>query len=550
MSAPSLKPISEVARDFGLYPSEVQPYGDHMAKVSLEAVERARGQPRGRLVLVTGMTPTAKGLGKTLTSIGLSQALRRLDRRAVVALRQPSMGPVFGIKGGATGGGVSNVEPRENINLEFTGDFHAVAAANNLLSSLVDHHLYMGNALGLDPSQITHRRCLDVNDRSLRNVLLRYGEGAKAITREEHFVITAASEVMAILSLTSSIADLKRRLGAMLVGYRLDETPVTAQDLKAPGAMAVLLREALKPNLVQTTEGGPALVHGGPFANVAHGTNSVLADALALGLSEFLITEAGFGADLGVEKFAHIVAPSAGLSVDATVIVANVQSLKMHGGKPKDKLEEPDPAAVAVGLANLDQQVTILKTLGMVPVAALNRFPSDTDEEVQVVLDHCRRRSVACSEHRFFAQGGAGGLELARAVERVARSGESRLRPLYGPSDPVEEKVEVLASKIYGADGVDYTPEARNDLRRIEAVDATARLPICMAKTQASLADDPKLLGAPRGWRLKVRRLYPRTGAGFLVVQAGSIELLPGLGKSPAAWGMDITDAGQVLGLR
>jgi formate--tetrahydrofolate ligase len=454
------------------------------------------------------------------------------------------------VKGGATGGGRSCVEPRESINLEFTGDFHAVTAANNLLSSLIDHHLYSGNPLGIDPSQIIHRRCLDINDRALRRVLLRYGEGPRVVTREEHFVITAASEIMAILGLSTSLADLKRRLSSMLVGYRLDESPVFAGELKAPGAMAAILRDALKPNLVQTTEGGPALVHGGPFANVAHGTNTVVADQLALGLADLVITETGFGSDLGAEKFVHIVAPSAGLKVDAAVLVVNIPSLKMHGGRSKEELGIPDPKAVEAGLPNLDHHVAILKSLGMVPVVALNRFPTDTDREAELVLDHLRGNRVACAEHHFYAEGGAGGQELAREVERVALSGTSRMTSLYRTEDAIEGKIEVLASKVYGADGVDYGPEAREDIRRIAAVEAFARLPLCVAKTQASLSDDPALKGVPRGWRFRVRRIFPRSGAGFLVVQAGNVELMPGLGKKPAAWDVDISDEGQITGLR
>jgi formate--tetrahydrofolate ligase len=498
-------------------------------------------------VLVTAINPTPAGEGKTTTTIGLGQALWRIGKRAITCTREPSLGPCMGMKGGAAGGGYAQVLPMEDINLHFTGDFHAITAAHNLLAAMVDNHLHQGNALGLDVRQITWPRVLDMNDRALRDIVIGLGGRGNGVPREAGFVITVASEVMAILCLASGIPDLKARLARMIVGYTRDGRPVTAGDLKAPGAMAVLLKDAIKPNLVQTIENTPAFVHGGPFANIAHGTSSILATRLALKLGEYVVVEAGFGADLGAEKFFDIVARQAGFQVSATVVVATVRALKLHGGQPQSELARENLPALGAGLENLAKQVENVKAFGLTPVVALNRFPTDTEAEVEACLALGRELGVEVVLSEVWAKGGAGGVDLARAVVRAAEAGETA-RPLYDLSLPLSDKIEVIARTIYGADGVDLSPAAERALRRYTEL-GFGGLPVCMAKTPYSLSDDPSRLGRPQGFRVHVRDVELAAGAGFVIPILGDILRMPGLPKAPAAERMDLTDDGRVVGL-
>ncbi|HVL88315.1 MAG TPA: formate--tetrahydrofolate ligase [Candidatus Thermoplasmatota archaeon] len=538
-----MRPLREVVAELGIPETDLEPYGHHKAKLSLDLVARLRRAPRGKLVLVTGMTPTKHGEGKTTTTIGLAQALCQRGSRAIATLREPSLGPVFGLKGGATGGGASEVLPRTDINLHFTGDFHAVGAAANLLATLVDAHLHHGNALSIDATRVVWKRALDTNDRALRHVVTGLGGSAHGPPRETGFVITAASEVMAILCLASGLDDLKRRLGEIVVAYRADDTPVLARDLRAQGAMAALLVDALRPNLVQTTEGTPAVLHGGPFGNIAHGTNSLLADWAALGLADYAVTEAGFGSDLGAEKFFHIACRAGGLWPSAVVIVATCRALKMHGGLEADG---EDVAAVERGLLNLEHHVDVVRAFGFAPIVAVNRFATDTDAEVKAVLAACVRWGVAACEARPFQDGGKGCLALADLVEEAPAPPAPRF--LYELSDDVRSKIETIATRVYGAAGVEYDYQALQSLRRIERMGLSG-LPVCMAKTAMSVTDDPKRLGAPRGWMLTVRDVVPSAGAGFLVALAGDVMLMPGLGKSPAAQEIDVDANGRIVGI-
>ncbi|MFQ5692097.1 MAG: formate--tetrahydrofolate ligase, partial [Nitrospinota bacterium] len=522
--AADLKPIGEVAEGLGLGPDEIEPYGAFKAKVRLEALDRRANGENGRLILVTAMTPTPLGEGKTLTTVGLGQALSRMGRRSVICVREPSLGPVFGVKGGATGGGLSQVLPMEDINLHFTGDLHAVTSAHNLLSAMLDAHIFHGNALNIDVNQITWKRVLDVNDRALRNVIVGLGGKAHGIPRQDGFMITAASEVMAALCLASSLPDLKKRVKRIVVGYSRKGAPVTAGDLEAAGAMALLLRDALKPNLVQSLEHTPALVHGGPFGNIAHGTNSVIADRLALKLGEVVITEAGFGSELGAEKFFDITARAAGFTVHAVVLVATVRALKLHGGVPFDleRLAREDVEALDRGLANLVAHVENLRNFGVPLVVAVNRFGSDTDAEVKRVRERCAELDVPCGVHEFFAHGGGGNLEVAEMALDRAQSSQTPQTPLYPLELPLDKKIETVAKTLYGADGVAFEPGAGRSLKKLTEL-GYGNLPVCIAKTQASLSDDPKRLGAPKGFTLRVRDAYVCAGAGFVVAIAGNI---------------------------
>jgi formate--tetrahydrofolate ligase len=548
-----LQRIESIAESLGILPDELEPYGRYKAKVSLSAIERLKSRPTGRYICVTGINPTPLGEGKTVVTIGLTQALRRLGKRALSTLRQPSMGPVFGIKGGATGGGYSQVVPMEEINLHFTGDFHAVAAAHNLLAALIDNHLHHGNPLGLAPEAILWRRSLDLNDRALRRIRVGLGGGANGVERESGYDITAASEVMAILSLSKSPRDLKERLARILIGVDRDGKGVTAGDLQAQGSMAAVLRDAIKPNLVQNLEGGGTLIHCGPFANVAHGNNSILADLLALKLGEYVVTESGFGSEMGAEKLFDIKCPAAGLVPSAAVIVCSVRALKLHGGvtisgRDTSALNRPDPAAVGRGCENLRKHIENVRTFGLPAVVAVNRFDGDTQAEIDEVLGRARAAGAfAAVPATVWAQGGEGGLELAQAVIKAAES-ESRFHPLYAPELSIEEKIEKIARTIYGASGVTYTDKARD---RIEFCrrQGLGHVPICMAKTPLSLSHDPTLKGRPEGFVLPVTDVRASAGAGYVYPLIGSIMTMPGLPTVPAALQIDLDDQGQVTGL-
>ena len=546
-----LRPIVEIAEELGLGADEIEPYGAHKAKVSLDALARRENDPDGKLILVTAMTPTPLGEGKTLTTVGLGQSLARLGKKSVICVREPSLGPVFGIKGGAAGGGMSQVLPMEDINLHFTGDIHAVTSAHNLLSALLDAHVFHGNELALDVNRVTWKRVLDMNDRALRNVLVGLGGRTHGVPREEGFMITAASEIMAVLCLASDPGDMKERIGRIVVGYTRKGAPVTAADLNAAGAISLLLKDAIKPNLVQTLEHSPAFVHGGPFGNIAHGTNSTIADRLALKLADVMVVEAGFGSDLGAEKFFDITARTAGLNVDAVVIVATVRALKLHGGVPfdKDALAEENTAAVTQGFANLRTHIENMQGFGAPVVVAVNRFASDTDAEITRVKELCIEAGAPCCAHELHARGGEGGLELAEtAYDLAAGADNKRYAPLYPLDMPLKEKIETIATRIYRAEGVRFEPAAARSLRSLTRL-GYGELPVCIAKTQASLSDNPKKLGAPAGFTVNVREVNVSAGAGFVVAIAGSIMQMPGLAKTPASAGMDITADGRITGL-
>ncbi|MGC5585372.1 formate--tetrahydrofolate ligase [Ornithinimicrobium sp. W1679] len=543
----TLRPIGEIAEGLGLGPQDYEPYGHDKAKLSLEILDRLADRPDGRLVLCTAINPTAAGEGKTTTNVGLSMALNRLGHRAVTTLREPSLGPVFGMKGGAAGGGYAQVVPMEDINLHFTGDFHAITSAHNLLAALLDNSIHQGNPLGINPKRITWKRVLDMNDRALRNVVVGLGKVGDGVVRESGFEITVASEIMAALCLATGVEDLKERLGRMVVGQTYDKRPVTAADLGAAGAMALLMKDAVKPNLVQTLENTPAIIHGGPFANIAHGNNSVLATRTALKLADYVVTEAGFGADLGAEKFFDIVAPAGGLTPSAVVLVATVRALKLNGGKDKKELAEEDLEALGRGVVNLEQHLENLHKYGVPVVVALNRFPTDTDAELDLVRARCAQLGADVELSEVFARGGEGGEDLARAVVELCGR-PSRFAPLYAPEDDLLTKIGTIAREIYRADGVDLTGPARTQLAELEA-QGYGGLPVCMAKTQYSFSDDPTLLGAPRGFRITVRELVVNAGAGFVVALTGDIMRMPGLPRVPAAVGMDVAEDGTITGL-
>ena len=544
--AAKLRPIAEVAAEVGLGPDEILPYGRYKAKISAEAI--ARRKPKGRLVLVTGINPTPAGEGKSTVTVGVSQALRRLGKKAVLCMREPSLGPVFGVKGGAAGGGYAQVVPMDEINLHFTGDFHAVTSAHNLLSAMLDNHLHQGNALGIDPRRITWPRTLDMNDRALRSMVISLGGINAGPVREERFVIVPGSEIMAILALSTDLADLETRLGRIIVGLTRDRKPVTAAGLKASGAMTLLLKDALLPNLVQTLEGGPALVHCGPFGNIAHGCNSIVATRLALSLGEIVLTEAGFGADLGAEKFFDIKARFGGLEPEAAVVVATVRALKMHGGVKKDALGKEDVAALTRGLVNLEAHVKNVQKFGVPAIVALNRFTSDTEEELKTVLHAAKGWGACAALSEVWGKGGEGGEAVAREILAVLQERKAAFKPLYDVAKPIKEKIETIAREIYGAGGVDYTATAEKNIAQCEAM-GLGDTPVCIAKTQYSFTDDPTKLGRPTGFRLTIRDVYPSAGAGFVVALAGDIMTMPGLPKVPAAESIRVLPDGTIEGL-
>jgi formate--tetrahydrofolate ligase len=546
--AAKLKPIREIAGPLGIDDDFILPYGSYKAKISLRFFRKLTGRPDGRLVLVTAITPTAFGEGKTTTAIGLSMALNRIGKRSIVALREPSLGPVFGIKGGAAGGGYAQVLPMEDINLHFTGDIHAVSAAHNLLCAILDNHIHFGNQLLVDEREILFRRTMDMNDRSLRNIVVGLGGRANGPAREDGFIITAASEVMAILALATSIPELKERLCRMLVAFSMDGKPITAGNFHACGSMAALLKDAIKPNLVQTIEHTPAFIHAGPFANIAHGTNSIVATKLALKLSDYVVTEAGFGSDLGAEKFVDIVSRIAGYQVAAAVVVATVRALKLHGGAPEKDIRSGTLENLRNGLPNLAKHVENMRKFRIPVVVALNLFEGDTEADIKEVREFCAQQKVSCAVVRSFAEGSAGALELAEIVVRSAETERSETRPIYELEDPIETKIEKVAVEIYGANRVVYTPKAEKDIARIEKL-GFGKLPVCIAKTNRSLTDNPVLYGRPQNFKISITDVNISSGAGFLVPLAGEVMLMPGLAKIPNAEKIDIDAEGKITGL-
>ncbi len=543
----AMKPITEIASELNIRPEELEPYGHYKAKLSDSLFDRLADRPNGKLVLVTAINPTPAGEGKTTTTVGLGQAMKKIGKNAIIALREPSLGPVFGIKGGAAGGGYAQVVPMEDINLHFTGDMHAITAANNLLCAILDNHLQQGNELGIDPRRVLFKRCMDMNDRALRNTIVGLGGKANGVVREDGFQITVASEVMAILCLAADLQDLKERLGNILVAYTYDNKPVYAKDLKVNGSMAVLLKDAIKPNLVQTLENTPALMHGGPFANIAHGCNSVRATKLALKLADYTITEAGFGSDLGAEKFLDIKCRYAGIAPSAIVVVATLRALKYNGGVPKADTAKPNVDALKAGLCNLAAHVENMKKFGVPVVVAINHFLTDTDEEIEVLENYCRENDVEFALSDVFAKGGEGGKELAEKVVKACEK-PANFAPIYSLDLSIKEKIETIAKEIYGADGVDYSAAASKAIADIEKL-GYSKLPVCMAKTQYSLSDDANKLGRPTGFRINIREVKVSAGAGFVVALAGAIMTMPGLGKDPAAYRIDIDADGQIHGL-
>lgn len=540
--------IRKVAAKFGLTEEDLEFYGKYKAKISDQVWERVKNNPDGKLVLVTAINPTPAGEGKTTISIGLAQALNQMGKKTWLALREPSLGPCFGIKGGAAGGGYAQVVPMEDLNLHFTGDFHAITSANNLLAAMLDNHIQQGNELRIDTRQVTWKRCLDMNDRVLRNVVVGLGAKADGYVREDHFVITVASEIMAILCLCNDMKDLKERLGRIIVAYNVDGEPVTAKDLKAVGAMAALLKDAIQPNMIQTLEHTPALVHGGPFANIAHGCNSVRATKTALKLGEIAVTEAGFGADLGAEKFMDIKCRMAGLKPDAVVLVATVKALKYNGGVPKNELGAENLEALKKGIVNLEKHIENIQKFGVPVVVTLNSFLTDTEAEYELIKNFCEERGCEFALSKVWEKGGEGGLELAEKVIQTLETKESNYHPIYELDQPLKTKIETIAKEIYGADGVSYAPAASRALKRLEDL-GFGNLPICMAKNQYSLSDDQTKLGRPTGFTVNVRDVYVSAGAGFVVVLTGNIMTMPGLPKTPAAFNIDVTEDGVITGL-
>lgn len=542
-----MKPITEIGESIGIPATELENYGHYKAKVSLKFTRELEEKPNGKLILVTAISPTPAGEGKTTTTVGLGQALSQLGKKTMICLREPSLGPCMGIKGGAAGGGYSQVVPMEDINLHFTGDLHAITAAHNLLAAMVDNHIQQGNVLGIDPRRVVWNRVMDMNDRVLRHIVVGLGGHPNGVPRESGFDITVASEVMAILCLARSISDMKERFAKIIVGYTYDNAPVTAGDIHAEGAMAALMKDALKPNLVQTLEHVPAFIHGGPFANIAHGCNSVLATKTALHLADYVITEAGFGADLGAEKFLDIKCRFAGLKPDAAVLVATIRALKMNGGKAKNELTESDPEAVKRGLPNLMRHISNMKKFGLPIVVALNMFPSDTAEEKKVIEDACAEVGVAVAESNVFTEGGKGGLDLAEKVLSAIDQGAS-YHTLYDLEGSLKDKIETIAKEIYGAADVAYDPAAVKELKHIEEM-GFAHVPVCIAKTPASFSDDPTKLGAPEGFTLHVREARIAAGAGFVVILTGKVMTMPGLPRRPAAEKIDVDEEGNITGL-
>ena len=543
-----LCPITEVAGKLGMSEEDLELYGKYKAKLSDAYLQSIEKNPDGKLILVTAINPTPAGEGKTTTSVGLGQAFGILGKKAIIALREPSLGPCFGIKGGAAGGGYAQVVPMEDLNLHFTGDFHAITSANNLLAALLDNHIQQGNELRIDPRQIVWKRCLDMNDRVLRNVVVGLGNKTDGFVREDHFVITVASEIMAILCLAENMEDLKKRLARIVVAYDLDGKPVTAGDLKAVGSMVALLKDAMKPNLVQTLEHTPALVHGGPFANIAHGCNSVRATRAALKMADYVVTEAGFGADLGAEKFLNIKCRLSGLKPDVVVLVATVRALKYNGGVEKAALGQENLEALKKGIVNLEKHIENLQQFGVPVVVTLNAFLTDTKEELDFVKTFCEERGCEFALSEVWEKGGEGGIMLAEKVLDTLEKKESHFKPLYEDDLSLKEKIETVAKKIYGADGVTYSTQAESQIRRLTEL-GFSEFPVCMAKTQYSLSDDPKLLGRPTGFSIQVREVYVSAGAGFVVVLTGAVMTMPGLPKQPAAYQIDVDADGRIVGL-
>ena len=543
-----MKPIVEVASQLDISDDELELYGKYKAKISPDVLERLKDRPNGKLVLVTAINPTPAGEGKTTTNVGLSMALNKLGKKTITTLREPSLGPCFGIKGGAAGGGYSQVVPMDDINLHFTGDFHAITSAHNLLAAMLDNHIHQGNALDIVTKKIVWKRVMDMNDRSLRHIIVGLGKKGDGVMRESGFDITVASEIMAILCLATDIEDLKARLSRMVVAYNSKGEAVTAGDLQATGATALLLKDAIKPNLVQTLENTPAIIHGGPFANIAHGCNSVMATQTALKLGDYVVTEAGFGADLGAEKFFDIKCRYAGLKPDVAVIVATVRALKMNGGVAKDNLAEENLDALKAGSANLLRHLDNVAKYGVPAVVAINRFPTDTEAELELLRDLCKEKGIDVVLSEVFAKGGEGGMELAKEVINICENQKSDFHMLYDVNDSIEDKMNTIATEIYGAGGVDFTADALKQVRELEKL-GLDRLPICVAKTQYSFTDDPKKLGAPKNFRITVREVKVSAGAGFIVALTGSIMTMPGLPKVPAANGMDILSDGTIIGL-
>ena len=543
-----LEPITKVAGQLGIAEDDLELYGKYKAKLSNEYIKSIEGNPDGKLILVTAINPTPAGEGKTTTSVGLGEAFGRLGKKAVLALREPSLGPCFGIKGGAAGGGYAQVVPMEDLNLHFTGDFHAITSANNLLAALLDNHIQQGNELGIDTRQVVWKRCLDMNDRVLRNVVVGLGNKMDGVVREDHFVITVASEIMAVLCLAQDMDDLKERLGRMVVAYNFAGQPVTAKDLKAVGAMAALLKDALKPNLIQTLEHTPALVHGGPFANIAHGCNSVIATKTALKMADYCITEAGFGADLGAEKFFDIKCRMAGLKPDAVVLVATIRALKYNGCVPKAELSKENLEALQKGIVNLEKHIENLHKYGVPVVVTLNAFATDTDAEKAFVQNFCEEHKCEFALSEVWEKGGEGGIALAEKVLKTLEEKTSDFHVLYEENQPVKAKIETISKEIYGASSVSYTAAVNKQIQRLEEL-GFGNLPICMAKNQYSLSDDPNLLGRPTGFTMNIRDVYVSAGAGFIVVLTGTVMTMPGLPKQPAAFNVDVNKDGVITGL-
>jgi len=543
-----IKPIAEIAKKLNIEENDLELYGKYKAKLSLNLRKKLANKPNGKLVLVTAINPTPAGEGKTTTMVGLGQAMAKLGKKAIIAIREPSMGPVFGIKGGAAGGGLSQVIPMEDINLHFTGDMHAITSANNLLSAIIDNHIQQGNELKIDPRQIIWKRALDMNDRSLRNVVIGLGGKPNGMPREDGFLITVASEVMAILCLAESLEDLKTKLGKIIIGYNFDGEPITARDLKVQGAMTALLREAIKPNLVQTLENTPAIMHGGPFANIAHGCNSIQATKLALKLADIAITEAGFGADLGAEKFFDIKCRLANLKPNAIVLVATTRALKYNGGVAKENLQAENIEAIKQGIVNLEKHIENLQKYKVPIVVALNKFETDTEEEIKFIRNKCSELNVEFAVSEVWARGGEGGRELGQKVIHVLESRKSNFEVLYDHNDPIPKKINIIATEIYGAKGVQYSPKALKAIQQLEKMNLD-KLPICLAKTQYSLSDNPNLLGRPKNFDISIREIKISAGAGFIVALAGDIMTMPGLPKRPAAMNIDIDEQGKISGL-
>ena len=541
--------IADVAAKIGVTPDELEMYGKYKAKLSDELLKKCDSMEDGKLILVTAINPTPTGEGKTTISIGLTEALCKMGKNAIAALREPSLGPCFGIKGGAAGGGYAQVVPMEDLNLHFTGDFHAITSANNLLAAMLDNHIHQGNALRIDTKKIVWKRCMDMNERELRDIIIGVGSKANGIMREDHFIITVASEIMAVLCLAEDMADLKKRLGRIIVAYNLDGDPVTADELKATGSMAVLLKDAIKPNMIQTLENTPVFVHGGPFANIAHGCNSVRATKLAMKLGDYAITEAGFGADLGAEKFFDIKCRYAGLKPAAAVIVATVKALKYNAGVPKNELDKPDLEALKKGIVNLDKHIENIHKFGVPVIVTLNSFITDTEEEYEFIKKHCEEAGCEFALSKVWAEGGEGGIELAKKVIDTIENKESSFKPLYDDEMPLVEKIQTIAKEIYGADGVNFADTAKKELQHITDM-GFGHLPVCMAKTQYSLSDNPKLLGRPEHFTIDVREVYVNAGAGFVVVMTGKVLTMPGLPKVPAADNIDYDEVNEkIVGL-